>query len=393
MPGPLSGARRHVPFGAGWSMPVDVNVSEWVVDRGIGWSCGQCPLDLAGGVTASGDVEAQAQLVAERILSGLARAGLPAEGLLALIVYGVEPDRSAAILGARMPAGVVMPVGVPPLYYPGMTLEVDVIAAEQPARRTGDPGSAGWAVASASGLSALAWRGGDVAATPPAQAALAERAGRGEDKVIAALLALPGGAAVPEGWSPAAVRRVPPGAPAAALLLLADGAVTTVRAPAGGVALEVAEAGPLLRLTAWCRAADQGSEAGLKGYDARRSRSLADPLPDPPPFRGKGSQPRHSDGRCEGEGKRTHRALGAQADAAMAAIAGALAARGLGPQALVKVTAHHLGEGAAALHESLAARHRYHARPAPASTGLGVAGLVPEGALVVIEAMAAPPYA
>jgi enamine deaminase RidA (YjgF/YER057c/UK114 family) len=340
----MTGGRRHVAFGAGWSMPVDVSVSEWVVDRGIGWSCGQCPLDLAGGVTAPGDVDAQAHLVAERILAGLARAGLAAEGLLALIVYGVEPERSAAVLGAHLPAGVpVMPVGVPPLYYPGMTLEVDVIAAEQPAARTeGD----GFAVASAPGLSALAWRGADVAAAPPARA-LAEGAGRGEDRVIATLLALPAGAPVPAGWSPAAVRRVPPGAPAAALLLLADGAVTTVRTPADGVESEVAEAGPLLRLTAWCRAADQGPGAGIR----------------------------------------------AQADAAMAALAGALAARGLGPEALLKVTAHHLGEGAAALHESLAARHRYHARPSPASTGLGVAGLGPAGALVVIEAMAAPPDA
>ncbi len=335
-------------------MPVEVRVSEWVVDRGIGWSCGQCPLDAHGRVTAPGDVEAQARLVAGRIIEGLSRAGLPAEGLLALIVYGVEPERSAAILGACLPPGLsglpIVPVGVPPLYYQGMTLEVDVIASELPARRSE---GADFVAASASWLTAIAWRGAPARAGGlPALAEIARLAGRSEGEVVSSMLALPQDWPVPDGWSAASVRTALPGAAAAALLLLADGPVTTTGAPAGDVRLEVADARHLLRLTAWST---------------------------------NGPMEKHVAGRRIGP------ALGAQADAAMAAITGALAARGLGPEALIKVTAHHIGGGAEALHASLAARHRYHGQPAPASTGLGLAGLGPEGALVIIEALAARP--
>ena len=358
----VPGARRHVPFGAGWAMPVEVSVSEWAIDNGIAWSCGQCPLDARGAVVAPGDVDVQAGLVAGCIQAALARAGLVPEGILAMVVYGIEPARSAAILGARMPAGVpIVPVGVPPLYYPGMTLEVDVIAAEmQPARR-GDP----WArAASAAGLTAVGWTagateratvgarvgsGGLVTGDLPSPAQLAREAGR-DGGVVSALLALPQGMSVPPGWPPASVRRVPPGAPVAALLLLAHAPVETVGVSDGGVALEVADAGRLLQLTAWCPG-DSGIGSG---------------------------------------------GIGAEAGAAMAAVVDALTARGLGAEALLKVTAHHVGEGAEALHESLAARHRHHARPAPASTGLGVAGLGvaepgPDGATVVIEAIASRP--
>ena len=328
--------RRHVPFGAEWAMPVDVSVSEWVVARGAGWSCGQCPLDPRGEVVAPGDIDGQAVLVADRIEAGLGRAGLAPDGVLVLIVYGVSPWRSAELLRDRMPPGVpVVPVGVPPLYYDGMTLEVDVLAAEGAVARRE---AGGCTVARSPGLTVVGWAG-DLGSEAPPRAALAAAADRGGEQALASMLALPRGAAVPEGWTSPSIRRVPEGAPAAAVLMLGEGPAITGRSAGDAAVFETAEAGPLLRVTAWC----------------------ADPT----------------------------RSLGQQADVAMSAIIGTLAARGLGPEALVKISAHHVGEGAAALHDSLSARHRYHGRPGPASTGLGVAGLDPEGAAVIVEAIAA----
>lgn len=143
VPGPCSRAavtevfrmnlRQHVPFDT-FAMKVDVPVSMFVRDGGVGWSCGQCPLDHQSQVLAPHDPVTQAAHVCDMIQHTLARANFAIGEIAKLHVYFVptSPDVDTDVLGlfrARfsLPA-LIVPIAVPHFYYDGMMIEVDVFA-------------------------------------------------------------------------------------------------------------------------------------------------------------------------------------------------------------------------------------------------------------------------
>ena len=129
-------ARRFVPFGTHWSMGIDVPYSLAVCDRGRFWSCGQCPLDLHGKPLHKGDLKRQLRLVAQRIRDEFVPHGIAPVRICKLVAY-VVPDALMPIemvesvlreaLGA---VPLVLTIGVPYFYYPGMMVEIDVYGSE-----------------------------------------------------------------------------------------------------------------------------------------------------------------------------------------------------------------------------------------------------------------------
>lgn len=124
-------ARRFVPFGTHWAMGIELPYSFGVIDRGEFWSCGQCPLDLEVNVRAPGDLEAQLKIVAGYIRDQFTPFHVPPSRLSKLVAYIVGDAADLAMtprvlceaLGATP---LVVAVGVPHFYYPGMRVEIDV---------------------------------------------------------------------------------------------------------------------------------------------------------------------------------------------------------------------------------------------------------------------------
>lgn len=133
-------ARRFVPFGTHWAMGIELPYSFGVIDRGQFWSCGQCPLDLDVNVRAPGDLEAQLRIVAGYIRDQFTPYGLPPSRLSKLVAYIVGDEADLAMtprvlseaLGA---APIIVAVGVPHFYYPGMRVEIDVYGTAEVATR------------------------------------------------------------------------------------------------------------------------------------------------------------------------------------------------------------------------------------------------------------------
>lgn len=123
--------RRFVPFGTHWAMGIDVPYSFGVIDHGQFWSCGQCSLDLNVNVRSPGDLEAQLKVVAGYIRDQFTPHGVPPSRLSKLVAYIVGDETDLAMtprvlceaLGA---SPLVVAVGVPHFYYPGMRVEIDV---------------------------------------------------------------------------------------------------------------------------------------------------------------------------------------------------------------------------------------------------------------------------
>jgi enamine deaminase RidA (YjgF/YER057c/UK114 family) len=129
-------ARRFVPFGSLWSMGIDVPYSLGVCDRGRFWSCGQCPLDLHGKPLHSGDLKRQLRLVAQRISHEFVPHGITPEHIHKLVAY-VVPDTftplemvERVLREALEAVPLVLTIGVPYFYYPGMMVEIDVYGSE-----------------------------------------------------------------------------------------------------------------------------------------------------------------------------------------------------------------------------------------------------------------------
>jgi enamine deaminase RidA (YjgF/YER057c/UK114 family) len=131
--------RRFVPFGTHWAMGIDVPYSFGVVDGGQFWSCGQCPLDLEVNVRAPGDLEAQLKIVAGYIRDQFTPHGVPPSRLSKLVAYIVgdasDLDMTRRVLGEALGAApLILAVGVPHFYYPGMRVEIDVYGVAEGAR-------------------------------------------------------------------------------------------------------------------------------------------------------------------------------------------------------------------------------------------------------------------
>lgn len=121
----------HVPFEALWSMRIPVPYSLFLRAGGLGWSCGQCPLDREGAVAMPDDGPAQARLVVRRAEATLRGAGMGADDLRMAVVYHdlADPEGALAILRAAFgPQVLMVPVACPAFYYPGMRIEVDLFA-------------------------------------------------------------------------------------------------------------------------------------------------------------------------------------------------------------------------------------------------------------------------
>jgi len=115
-------------------MRIDHPYSLMVRDRGLAWSCGQCPLDANGEVLAATDLMAQTNAVAEFIEKIVSEMGMPISSIGKLVAYHAE-DNSAertemvSLLRKRIGDDVlVIPIKVPHFYYGGMLIEVDIHA-------------------------------------------------------------------------------------------------------------------------------------------------------------------------------------------------------------------------------------------------------------------------
>jgi enamine deaminase RidA (YjgF/YER057c/UK114 family) len=135
-------ARRFIPFGSHWRMGIEVPYSLGVVDRGRFWSCGQCPLDRDAMVLHPGDLERQLACVAALIREQFAPHGITPERIAKLVAYvaldGSTPLEMVETLlrEALGQVPLVLTIGVPAFYYPGMMVEIDVHGSDRGIRQS-----------------------------------------------------------------------------------------------------------------------------------------------------------------------------------------------------------------------------------------------------------------
>ena len=143
----MTAHRSCVPFGKMWGMRLDHPYSSLVTEGDYAWTCGQCPLDTSGNVLYPNDLVAQAKLVAEYIHISLEDASFNPSSVAKLVVYYAQTDTDQVLamlqVFEKSFAGnpLVVPIAVPPFYYEGMMIEVDVFAAKnhQPETTFSDP--------------------------------------------------------------------------------------------------------------------------------------------------------------------------------------------------------------------------------------------------------------
>jgi len=132
----LSRIRLRIPFSELWSMRIEHPYSLLVRADGHAWTCGQCPLAPDGSVLAPNDLGQQADHVEKYIERILDMAGLSSPNVGKLVLYhapaqGARTERMLRRFQTAFPGAVLVPVGIPFFYYPGMCIEVDVHAAER----------------------------------------------------------------------------------------------------------------------------------------------------------------------------------------------------------------------------------------------------------------------
>ena len=143
----MTALRSCVPFGKMWGMRLDHPYSSLVTEGDYAWTCGQCPLDVSGNVLYANDLVAQAKLVAEYIHVSLEDASFNPLSVAKLVVYYTQTDTNQVLAMLQVfeqsfaGNALVIPIAVPPFYYEGMMIEVDVYAAKnhQPATAFIDP--------------------------------------------------------------------------------------------------------------------------------------------------------------------------------------------------------------------------------------------------------------
>lgn len=332
-------ARRHVPFGSHWAMGIAVPYSLGVIDGGVFWSCGQCPLDREARVLHPGDLAAQLVDVAGLIRDQFAPHGI-APGSIAKLVAYVAGDAAELDLARRYlsdalaPVPLVIVAGVPPFYYAGMRVEIDVYGAEEPPQRL--PGGAiqSGDFIHIAGPPARIGEAMTVAGLSPAQLLSGRlHIARGTQPV------LPDGIVWDKGAAIAAA--LPDGQTALADLVFAAGEAVApvIREMPGGVILTRRKAGRYV---------------GLLGRSSAEGQTLA-----------------------------------GAARAIMEAFAVELAQNGLGFADVVKQQTHYIGgANAEDLYANMTIRNGYYRTPGPASTGLAVAGIAGEAALITVEVIA-----
>ncbi len=132
----MTALRSCVPFGKMWGMRLDHPYSSLVTEGDYAWTCGQCPLDTSGNVLYANDLVAQAILVAEYIHVSLEDASFNPSSVVKLVVYYTQTETNQVLAMLQVfeqrfaGNALVMPIAVPPFYYEGMMIEVDVYAAK-----------------------------------------------------------------------------------------------------------------------------------------------------------------------------------------------------------------------------------------------------------------------
>ena len=104
--------RLHVPFDV-FAMREDVCVSSLVRAGGLGWTCGQCPLDPQGRVIAPHDLLAQAQIVCDMIDDLVPRARFGGAEIGKLNVHYAEGSTGDGSIGTGAAAIGLMQKGSP----------------------------------------------------------------------------------------------------------------------------------------------------------------------------------------------------------------------------------------------------------------------------------------
>ncbi len=327
-------ARRFVPFGSHWAMGIDVPYSLGVIDHGQFWCCGQCPLDLQAAVLAPGDLPAQLAIVADLIRKQFSPHGITTSSIAKLVAYvdgdaGDLADTQRILRDALSPVPLVVAIGVPPFYYPGMRVEIDAYGAEDSSAvltggcvRTGD-------------LVHLAGPVSDVEV-------IARGAGLSMDRLISARLYGLSGMDLPPEIFDAGCRvdcRLPAGGEALADLVFAPEPGVTHIESVGEVRLTRRRVGRYL---------------GLTGRSLTPSKSLA-----------------------------------GAAQSIMSAFGEALAADGLSFVDVVKQQTFYVGgANAEDLYANMRIRNAHYATPGPASTGLAIAGFADDDCRITIELIA-----
>lgn len=124
--------RTHIPFGRPWGMPIEIPYSMLVMDHGLGWTCGQLPLDLDSNVLAPDDLARQTEIVCDHIVEVLHRGSVKIDSIGKIHLYFVqrEPgdaEKMVSICKARFGnKALLIPIAVPHFYYVGLLLEADV---------------------------------------------------------------------------------------------------------------------------------------------------------------------------------------------------------------------------------------------------------------------------
>ncbi len=385
--------RRYVPFDQTWRMPIPVRVSRAVRVGGRLFTCGQVDLDSAGRAQHPGDLLAQSARTLDHLYNVLAEGGAGPDDLVQLhVFYRNDGSRdedayraalSGLLRGGRAPVMVLTPL--PALFYPGVEVEIDAVALLGARHQHGEPPDAlrcGEVIVAAAGPArdgaGLVVHPGD----PVAQAAeileqLAaslEKLGAGLDDVCKLTLYL-------AGEDNAAQDLFARGFAAPGPVL------TRVLLPRLGAA------GAVLQAEAIALRGTQGERLARRHLERHPSWS---PLRAGPFVPGlccgdlvfAGAQlALDLDGRILAPND-----LAAQTHSAMGHLRETLQALGADLADLVKVNAYYAGGAEPeALHDNLSIRSGYYAEPGPASTGMPLPRLAPEGAMISIDAIAALP--
>jgi enamine deaminase RidA (YjgF/YER057c/UK114 family) len=355
--------RRFVPFGRDWRMGIEVPYSLAVLDHGCLWSCGQCPLDRDARVLFPGKLRNQLELIAGRIGDELARCGLAPDRLGKLVAYAATDaatplDAVEPVLRKSLkPVPLVLTIGVPQFYYPGMMVEIDVHGATDglPTAETHRPHHGAQASVVAFGgivhLRLVLDPGADLSRLRGLVQDLLKGFEASLDAVVSAHLFLAAdAAATARTETAAAVLGADPGAAVLAMLPHGAAAIVDIIAEAGatgstslvvsnGVSLVERRAGKALGLAArW---------TGPQQPPAAATRCIMEVL--------------------------SHR----------------LAAHGFRFADVVKQQTYYVGAASEKdLHANMTIRNAYYARPGPASTGLAVHGFLDPNCRITVEVLA-----
>jgi enamine deaminase RidA (YjgF/YER057c/UK114 family) len=341
-----------LPFDNVWKMRIEHPYSLVVKDAALAWSCGQCPLDGEGAVLFPGDLLAQAEAVSGFIERYLGEMGCVASAIGRLVVYYAKTAPGDATRLKELfhrafgPSVQVLPVAVPYFYYDGMLIEVDVFASDDRSKGNRFVDDESGMVLDVSDAGPFLWvavsshrsAGRDIGA---GLRRLLGRANLPQDTLLAEQWFLPFGC---EDYLTRNAVWVPdPDADITVEMTFAKGPVPAARQMAeGGLSVSLRVASGFFHLTA---------------LDASPDRDLVE-----------------------------------QTAKIMEAVEKMFAEAGLSFRDVRKATTYYIaGSASEELHDNMAVRNRYYAKPGPASTGLPVDGLATPGARISISLFGATP--